>query len=1485
MIDIRIVLDHAGNRQDLQLIVDEDAGAESFYDLVAKRIGQSADSFSLRHIDSRRKLPKTGDIRSLGLLHGDHLSVEYRSVAEPASTESGVEVRVIEGPHAGEMFFNGDLPFDIGRRKDAGVALVDDDQCSRRHATVSASPAGLMLSDLGSTNGSWIDGERINGSQLLKAGEVVSVGNTQLTMTWRRSIEDLAHLRYTAGHLSLNRAARMHRRRPNSLIALPNPPESPSKRRLPKAAIAGPALMGVPMYFVTKNPLTLVLILGSPLLAIFSWLDDRSSGRKDFKTKAAEYRNTVQQLASEADDACAKSLQWRIDRNPGPDEVMRRAVSRDPSLWQRDSADSDFLELRVGTLDQPSLVSVRTPDTGDPELLDLVKTTVTTNRRDPDAPLVIPIGKVPESEQGKDAMRDSAGLVDVITLVGEGEETGGLARWLLAQLVVHHSPQEVAVALLMPASVTDWAWARWLPHLEQLSSDDDNDAAMIATDDNDASNMFKALRAYAQNRIEAGKESFGGGIRYRPHVVVMAELPLRAPESEFTSFLEQLPQANMSVILLARDRRMVPRATDVIVAFNEGGLNVEFVRADIELKAAVADHLAVDEAARLARSLAPIRDVSISAGGGTHLPGRVNLLEMLQLTPLTVEDVLSRWQSPPDGLRAPLGIDAGGVMSVELAPHGLVCGTTGAGKSELLQTYVASLALTYPPERLNFVFVDFKGGLAFNNCVDLPHAVGLITNLDAHLAERVMKSLQAELDERTRIINSLGGGDLASLAKREPLRAPPALLIVFDEFREAVEKVPTQPGEKSFISHVMSLARLGRQVGIHVVLATQTPGAETVTEDLKNNIDLRVSLRVKTTEVSRNIIGKPDAALITKRTPGRAYAQLEEGDVREFQAAFVGGVSAAPDEDAFEASLQTVNLGKFTTKQLSAKKAAFRNSGMLDLQVIVDTVKQAAAKRGTAGQRSPWLPELPPVLPLRRVLEETASQPARGLTLPIGRSDDPARQRQDWHWIDLERAGSMLVFGGAGSGKTTLLRSLAAAGAARFSPEELNIYGLDFTGQSLNALSALPHCAATVTGRETDRVRQLVTVLKLTVEQRLAMVEQAGVGSIAELNARGEGQQANLLLFIDGFFQLWEQYKELSAADPLYDDILDLIGNGRAAGLYCVLTASRSGLPPNVTTAIPMKLVMRMNTKDEYGSLGLKELAHLETFPSGRAFTATGVELQVSVLSPPDLNPDALTVSVGEQLIVLESLGERLQSGWGDITAPKLRSLPKHFSLSTLPRPASTARSFAIAVDELNIDRVDADFGRAPTFLVVGPEQSGKTTTVTAIATQFRRAWPVAPLHHIVGRRSAATAGEALWTSIHTGAEVVPFMKELSALIKQRATQGADQPMMLVLDDAEPFNDGEVRDLLDADHLAWRDANLFVVAAMTTFAASKSYAKWLKLIEAGSQGLLLMPNLALDGGAIFDRRLPARARLELPPGRGFLLQRTGYTLVQVAVPD
>ena len=186
---------------------------------------------------------------------------------------------------------------------------------------------------------------------------------------------------------------------------------------------------------------------------------------------------------------------------------------------------------------------------------------------------------------------------------------------------------------------------------------------------------------------------------------------------------------------------------------------------------------------------------------------------------------------------------------------------------------------------MTFVLVDYKGGSAFAECAQLPHTVGMVTDLDPHQVERALASLSAELTRREHILAAAGAKDIEDyqlLVDKRQARPLPRLVIVIDEFASMVRDLP------DFVTGLVNIAQRGRSLGIHLILATQRPSG-VVSQEIRANTNLRIALRVTDPADSADVIGVTDAATIAQSHPGRAYVRLGHASLVPFQAGRVGG--------------------------------------------------------------------------------------------------------------------------------------------------------------------------------------------------------------------------------------------------------------------------------------------------------------------------------------------------------------------------------------------------------------------------------------------------------------------------------------------------------------------------------------------------------------------------------------------------------------------
>ncbi|MFP5328400.1 MAG: FtsK/SpoIIIE domain-containing protein, partial [Acidimicrobiia bacterium] len=588
---------------------------------------------------------------------------------------------------------------------------------------------------------------------------------------------------------------------------------------------------------------------------------------------------------------------------------------------------------------------------------------------------------------------------------------------------------------------------------------------------------------------------------------------------------------------------------------------------------------------RVARALAPVRDAT--AGSATSaLPRSAPLLDVLGVERPDPRWVAENWLTRrPYGLAHPLGLGIDGPVTVDLVsdgPHALIGGTSGAGKSELLQSVVASLAATYPPSRVNFLFVDYKGGASSTVFRDLPHTVGCVTNLDGELALRALTSLRAELNRRMKLLEGRAK-DLAEMLERHPEEAPPSLVIVVDEFATLVEEIP------DFVAGMVDIAQRGRSLGIHLVLATQRPSGA-VNDNILANTNLRVALRMLDPSDSSAVIGSQVAAEIPVPLSGRAYARLGPREVVAFQAAHASAPLAADRSDA-RVLVEAFPAEEQELASLAAATGRVGASGVTHLDALLDAVRVAARQLDLPLPRAPWCDVLPQHLTLAAVLEARPPGPASpGRSVTLGMVDDPEGQCQYPATVDLEEGGGLVVYGSGGSGRTTTLRTAAASAASDGGPEEVVIFGLDFASRSLRSITSLPHVAAVATGDDLEAVTRVIALLDAELDRRRQLLAEAIAENLSAFLARG-GDLARILVLVDGYPSLAAALTGGGYASPLdrwLDAFHGVVLHGRQVGIHTILTADRrASVPALLQAGLANRIVLRQADENAYADHGV----------------------------------------------------------------------------------------------------------------------------------------------------------------------------------------------------------------------------------------------------------------------------------------------------------
>lgn len=1293
-------------------------------------------------------------------------------------------------------------------------------------------------------------------------GESLVVGDVVLEVATPTGADASLSASPTGATLDYNRPPRLLPPARTTEFRLPAEPRAPDRQHFPLMMMIMPVILGAAMFWFTRMPYTLLIMALAPAMAVSNYTTSKRSRRSQHVEAVRTYSERTARIEAQAYSALVSESAARRRDLPDPATVLLFATGPRARLWERRRTDPDWLLTRVGTADVPSEVTLNDPGREEHERV--------RHWTAADAPVAIPLARV-----------------GVTGVAGPGDVRQRVAAWMVAQVVTSHSPSDVSLVVLSePAAQQEWSWVRWLPHVRSEAGP----VARIGNDDETTSRRVAELLDLVERRKEVVSESrtslAGAGTALPPPVLVVLDGARRIRLLPgLVTLLRDGPAVGVLFLCIDEHERQLPEECQAVVTVDGGAITVS-VSGEGPVESVRPDLVEPAWFERLARALAPVRDIS-TEDLSSILPTSSRLLAVLGLDPPTPPAIATGWAQGGRTTRAVIGETGDGVFAVDVrsdGPHGLVAGTTGSGKSELLQTLIAALAVGNRPDEMTFVLVDYKGGAAFKDCSLLPHTVGMVTDLDGHLTTRALESLAAELRRREHQLAGAGAKDIEDyLAAKQPGDEPmPRLLIVIDEFAALVAELP------DFVTGLVDIARRGRSLGVHLILATQRP-AGVVSAEIKSNTNLRIALRVTDRNDSQDVIESGEAAEIAANLPGRAYARLGHSSLVAFQSSRVGGrPPGVGDGGTVEVHPVTWDgLGRPVV--VNARGADEEIDTPTDLAALVTALRSAADDVGVAAPPPPWLPALPEVVTLDE-LEHQVGRPLElaPFALPFGLLDLPSEQRRDVAVHDLTTAGNLAVIGTARSGRSTVLRTLAAAVAQRVSPQDVHVYGVDCGNNALLPLVALPHTGAVVTRDQPDRLARLTKRLRAEISRRQQLLAELSYADVTEqrAGAASEDRLPYLLVLLDrweGFMQAFEDVD----AGALVDLWTQILQEGPGAGVRVVLTGDRSLLSGRVSTLAEDRIMLDMPDPGDYTAVGLASKDVPGTMPEGRAFRSDGAhELQVCLLAT---EPTGAAQVAALQRLGREAHERAAQKGTdpaGDQQRPfRVDQLPARITLSEAlalegSGLGSTALPAGVGGDTLTLFGLDA-FDHGPGVLAVGPRRSGRSTTLVVMATSaLDRGWSVG----LVTPRRSPLRDLADRGGVVGVLDVGASRDDVAAFLDQLIPEG-DRPSVLLVDDAELLGtEGPVADGI-VDHLAaLRDRPGLVVAAGTSDELAGAYRGPAAALKKSRSGILLVPSGPNDGD-IFGLRLPRSALGGATPGRGLLVTGGIWQAVQVPLPS
>ncbi|MDW5327057.1 type VII secretion protein EccCa [Plantactinospora sp. KLBMP9567] len=1178
-----------------------------------------------------------------------------------------------------------------------------------------------------------------------------------------------------------------------------------------------------------------------------------------------------------------------------PDPATLWSLVPSYRLWERRRDAPDFGVTRIGVGRQSLATRLIPPDTKPMEQLEplsalALRRFITTHSAIPDLPLAMAVNGFSR-----------------IHVRGDHERVIGLVRAMLGQLATLHPPDDLRIAVCTgPECRPEWEWLKWLPHgLHPDRVDALGPVRLVAP-------TITALEAMLDDLL-GNRPRFDpddGGARVAgPHLVVVLDGGATAGSDHL---MTGGGVEGVSVVdLTTAPPRAMERSTVVLEIADDGSLSS--MTTDGETELGRADALSMAGAEALARQLAPLR---LTGGGRGEQPLNIELglEDLLDLGDPYAFDPVDTWVQRPsrDRLRVRLGIRPEGTpIELDLkesaqegmGPHGLLIGATGSGKSELLRTLVLALAVTHPPNMLNFALIDFKGGATFARMDRLPHTSAVITNLadELPLVDRMADAINGELIRRQELLRA--AGNFSSMRDYEkaraagaPLSEVPTLLVVCDEFSELLSARP------DFIDIFVQIGRVGRSLGVHLLLASQRL-EEGRLRGLDAHLSYRIGLRTFSDMDSRVVLGVPDAFSLP-RAPGHGFLKFGTEPMTRFRAAYVSGVHS-PTVAAATGPGEPERLGlmEYSTSYLAPQvEAEPEPTGPQEDpdeavgESLLDILVERIAGRGTPAHQV-WLPPLAESPTLDELLGGVVAEPARGLVAArpdrrgslravVGVVDRPLEQRRDPLVLELAgAAGHAVVVGAPRSGKSTALRTIVASLALTHPPGEVQFYCLDFGGGALGSLQGLPHVGGVAGRQHPAAVRRTVAEVATVLterERRFADREIDGMTAYRALLAGGgvaDDPHGDVFLVVDGWLTFRKEFEDLEEV------VAGIATRGLAYGVHLLVACSRwFDLRTAVRDLFGTRVELRLGDPID-SMIDRKTAMRVPADAPGRGISVGKHEMLMALPRVDGRRtPDDLTAGMAGMV-------DAVRGAWTGDPAPAVRMLPDRVPYLALP-PADDPQNLqlAIGIAEQDLAPVRLNFDSEPHVLLFGDVESGKTGFLRMLARRIVHTYGPDRVRLILIDHRRGLLGEVddeyllgygtdLVTTTHLVAEAARGMADrlpgpdvTPEQLRRRAWwQGPE--LFVLVDDYDLVTTPTNNPLLPLlPYLPQsRDIGLHLVLTRRTGGAGRAMHDPFvaRVRDVGSAGLLL-------SGSKDEGPLLGGLKAEpLPPGRGRLLTRRG----------
>lgn len=1094
--------------------------------------------------------------------------------------------------------------FRVGRNRDQNDIVIDMPFVSSKHFIIKCEGGSIRVEDEKSTNGIFVNGKRVEIARMT-SGDVLSIMGVNINLLnnelFFEGVDEHLFIRDRGNRSSqvesvnkggemtklvYHKSPRIQEKLPSEEIILSSPPSKGQKyeksRGVGSMLLGTGAMTGASFITGVFSP-ALLVARGASMVSPIASATNASKTNKRRKKSLEEYEKLRQErYGAYIEDQKARigavaEVQKRIlnAENPSPSECLNTVFQLKRNLWERIPKDRDFLDVRVGMGYEDLCVEVKSRADAngfsmeDDEAEELCTQIVEETRIVDNIPRRVPLLRY-----------NSVGFV------GPRAQTTAILRNMIISMCVAHSSENVRLVGIFDESEREiWSPLKWLPHIW----DGNMETRHLAFNKEAADSVLEFLNDLLTSRIQETKTTTNQkeALPNPYYIVVFGSKKMVENSMVMNQLFSGNPCVGVTSIFLFDDFYQLPPECSYIVDLMENPCCYRRDQSNEKLFFTPDNEINVSDFDMFARRMAAIELEGFATQ--SSLPQSLTFLEGFGVKTVEEINVLARWERAESfrSLAAPIGRLAGNaeflldIHEKAHGPHGLVAGTTGSGKSELLQTWILSMACTYHPHDVSFVLIDYKGGGMANLLEPLPHVVGKITNLGTNI-NRSLVSLMSELKRRQVIFDQYSVNHIDKYQKlfkqgvaTEPL---PHLIIVADEFAELKKEEP------DFMSGLIRAARIGRSLGVHLVLATQKPGG-VVDDQIQSNSRFRLCLKVQDSVDSREMIKRPDAAFI--RQAGRAYIRVGEDEYFDlFQSYWSGapyyGTSKVEKKESTVRLVTTVG----TRVDLLKDERKQENTGIDEITKITQYISDTANQVGIRSVQGPWLPELPTDLNLDD-LHLTIGFDGNlwngklpWLRVPVGMYDLPVRQEQGIHSVDFAKDGHLAIYGAPGTGKTTMLKTLITSLCRYYTPEDINLYVIDCGGWGLSVFSNMPHVGGIALDCEDEKVEKLSKLITNEFSTRKILFVKNAVSSLSAYRENVDAHLPAVILVIDNIAPIFELYPDM---EPF---LLKIASEGTTYGIYLVYTSnSTSGVRYKIVQNIKNAIAFELADRGDYANI------------------------------------------------------------------------------------------------------------------------------------------------------------------------------------------------------------------------------------------------------------------------------------------------------------